>query len=217
VERGDATSLSAATVRAALPRLVGEISQVPPMYSAVRVGGRRLYEAARAGEQVERAPRVVRVDELELLSFEPAPSSDAPARAQLRVRCGKGTYVRTLAADLGRAVGVPAHLARLRRTRAGPFMLADALPLEALEALAASDPARVAARLVPVEEALRFMPSLRLSEEQACAVSHGRALPVQQVEPVVLALAPDGGLLALLAPVPGGARPFRVFPRPGTR
>ena len=138
--RGDAAAVSAEAIRAALPALTGEIEQIPPMYSAVRVAGHRLHEAARAGEEVDRAPRKVRVDALELASFEPA-GADGLARAGLRVRCGKGTYVRTLAADLGRALGVPAHLAALRRTMASGFPIAQAIPLAEVERVAHEDAA----------------------------------------------------------------------------
>jgi tRNA pseudouridine55 synthase len=133
VLRGDPSGLSAERVAAALPRFRGEVAQVPPMYSALRVGGRRLHEAARAGDHVDRAPRIVRILALELLGFEPAAGL---ALARIAVRCGKGTYVRTLAADLGRALSVPAHLAALRRTAAGPFSIAQALALDEVEALA---------------------------------------------------------------------------------
>jgi tRNA pseudouridine55 synthase len=210
VEERDASPLDAAAVAAALPRFVGELDQLPPMFSAVRVGGRRLHVAARAGEEVPREARRVRVDALELLAFTPG----ARATARLAVRCGKGTYVRTLAADLGAALGLPAHLAALRRTAAGPFTLAAAVPLAEVEAL---DPAALRARLVPLEEALAFMPAVRLTAEQAVAVGHGRALPLAAGAPVVRALSPEGRLVALLEPAGAGARPIRVFAAPGTR
>ncbi len=211
VERGDASVLDASAVAAALPRFLGEIVQTPPMYSAVRVGGRRLHEAARAGESVDRAPRAVRIDALELVSFEPA--RDGLARARLAVRCGKGTYVRTLAADLGRALSVPAHLSALRRTAAGPFDISRALTLDEAEALARSG--RLEERLVPPEEALGFLPAARLSAAQARDVGHGRALPVAGLPPgLARALDPDGRLLAVCAAEGGVLRPVRVFPRP---
>jgi tRNA pseudouridine55 synthase len=216
VATGDASALDGAAVRAALPRLVGELEQLPPMYSAVRVGGRRLHEAARAGERVERVPRKVRVHALELVEFEPAPPGGA-ARARVAVRCGKGTYVRTLAADLGEALGVPAHLAALRRTAAGPFALGQATPLATVQELGRADPAALRALLVPVEEAIRFMPSVKLDARQARDVQHGRALELAGPAPLFAALAPDGRLLALCEPAAGGARPVRVFAGPASR
>jgi tRNA pseudouridine55 synthase len=207
----DASAIDAAAVAAALPRFLGEIEQVPPMYSAVRVGGRRLHEAARAGEDLERAPRRVRVDALELLSYEPG----ARAIARVLVRCGKGTYVRSLAADLGGALGVPAHLAALRRTASGPFTLARAIPLEEAERL---PPAELALRLVPFAEALGDAPVLRLSAEEERDVRHGRRLARDPHAPLVRGVSAAGVLVALLEPAPGGgARPVRVFAAAGPR
>jgi tRNA pseudouridine55 synthase len=180
------------------------------MFSAVRVGGRRLHEAARAGEEVERPPRRVIVHALELLSLERP--SDGLVRARLAVRCGKGTYVRTLAADLGRAVGVPAHLAALRRTEASGFALAQAIPLEEAEALGRADRAALRARLVAPADALGFLPAFRLDAAEARALAQGKALrrdaPAGEL---VRALGPAGALVALCAPCPGGLRPVRVF------
>ena len=210
VETGDPTRVDEAALRAALPRFVGEIEQVPPMYSAVRVGGRRLHEAARAGAAVERAPRRVRVDAIELLGV--SRGDDGSFHARLQVRCGKGTYIRTLAADLGRAVGVPAHLASLRRTAAGPFTLADAMPLAALEALAA-DPPSLLGRILPPEEALRGLPSVRLSAGEARDLRHGRALALAAPPPAGLCCALDaaGTLLAVCEVGAGLLRPVRVL------
>src|SRR3954465_9676178 len=103
--------------RAVDAHLVGDIEQVPPMVSALKVGGRRLHELAREGKEVERAPRPVRVDAYDLEAFEPG----SFPRATVRVECSSGTYVRTLAADLGTALGGYAHLASLRRLRVGAF------------------------------------------------------------------------------------------------
>jgi tRNA pseudouridine55 synthase len=204
VERGDPSRLDAAAVAAVLPRFTGEVLQVPPMYSAVRVGGRRLHEAARRGEVVERAPRTVRVHALALLSFEPGPER---ALARLAVDCGKGTYVRTLAADIGRALGVPAHLAVLRRTAAGPFTLAQSTPLDEVESMARSDPSR----LVSPAEALSPLPEVRLAEPDVAALAQGRVVPREAPGPLCRALGPDGGLVAICVPAAGGIRPSRVF------
>lgn len=213
IARGDASGVTAAALRAEMPRFTGEIEQVPPMYSAVRVGGRRLHEAARAGEEVERAPRRVVVHALDLLAVE-LPASDGSVRARIAVRCGKGTYVRTLAADLGRAVGVPAHLAALRRTEASGFALARAIPLEEAEALGRSDRAALRARLVPGADALGFLPSVTLDAAEARALAQGKVLPRAAPGPLVRALGPGGGLVALCAPAPAGLKPVRVFVSP---
>ncbi|MGZ3440688.1 MAG: tRNA pseudouridine(55) synthase TruB [Polyangia bacterium] len=123
----NADNVSRADVERALPGFVGAIQQRPPMHSAVRVGGQRLYELARRGVEVERQERTVVVHALELVAY-------AAPTATLRVRCGKGTYVRSLAADLGAVLGVGAHLTALRRTRVGPFTIAQAVPLDTLTA-----------------------------------------------------------------------------------
>lgn len=210
VARGDPSALDAAAIRAALPRLVGELEQVPPMYSAVRVGGRRLHEAARAGEEVDRAPRRVVVHALELL--EVAPPEGGIVRARLAVRCGKGTYVRTLAADLGRALGVPAHLAALRRTKAGPFGLDRAIPLAEAEALAGRDRAALAARLVPLGAALDFYPAVDVSAAEARALAQGRALERPEApDGTVRAMLADGRLAAMCEARGGRVQPSRVL------
>jgi tRNA pseudouridine55 synthase len=208
---GDPSGLDAARVAGALPRLTGEIEQVPPMYSAVRVGGRRLHQAARAGEEVERAPRRVVVHSLELLSWEPP--QGGRARARLSVRCGKGTYVRTLAASLGGLVGVPAHLEALRRTASGPFTLAGALPLAEAEALARTDLAALRARILPPAEALAFLPAVQVDGAEAEALAHGRALARRAPAPLCRALDAAGRLLAVCAPDATGERlaPVRVL------
>jgi tRNA pseudouridine55 synthase len=207
IETGDPAALSEDAIRAALPRFVGEIDQVPPMYSAVRVGGRRLHEVARAGESVERAPRRVRVDALELLAL--APRAEQGLRhARLAVRCGKGTYVRTLAADLGRALGVPAHLAALRRTEASGFAAEEALTLAQAEALA---PDALRARLIPMGDALRVLPSVSVTWDEARDLVHGRALRREAPDAQVRALAPDGRLVAICAPGERGLSPRRVL------
>jgi tRNA pseudouridine55 synthase len=180
----------------------------------VRVGGRRLHEAARAGEEVERAPRRVRIDALELDGVEP-PGPDGLVRARLRVRCGKGTYVRTLAADLGRALGVPAHLAALRRTMASGFTLDRAVPLAEVEALGRDAPDALRARLVSPAEALGFLPAVAVDEAETRALAQGKALPREAPGDLVRAIGPGGRLVAVCAPGPAGLRPARVFVQPG--
>ncbi len=212
--RGDATGVDAARLAAALPAFVGEIDQVPPMYSAVRVGGRRLHEAARRGEEVERAPRRVVVHALELLGLEPAVAG--VARARIAVRCGKGTYVRTLASSIGGALGLPAHLGALRRTSTGPFTLADALPLAEVERLAREAPGSLAARMVSPADALRAMPAVRVTAEEVLALVQGKVLRRAAPGPTCRALGPDGALVAVVGPAEGGEglRPVRVFVQP---
>ncbi|HZP30876.1 MAG TPA: tRNA pseudouridine(55) synthase TruB [Acidimicrobiia bacterium] len=153
-------------VERAARAFVGEIEQVPPMVSAVKVGGRRLHELAREGKEVDREPRRVRIDRIQVEAFEPG---EYPT-ATLRVECGAGTYIRSLAADLGTALGGCAHLANLRRTRAGSFGLDDARSLDEIR----RDPA--AAVLAPLE-AMRDLEHLAVDAEQARAVTHGMTFP----------------------------------------
>ncbi len=126
----DAPAPAAAAVAAAIPSLTGELDQIPPAYSAKRVQGRRAYDLARAGEAVELAPARVRVDGWTLLAWRDGP----PAEADVRVTCGPGTYIRSLARDLGRLAGSAAHLSALRRERSGRFDVRDAVSLDALAA-----------------------------------------------------------------------------------
>jgi tRNA pseudouridine55 synthase len=136
------------------------------MVSALQVGGRRLHELARAGEEVERTPRAVRIDRFDLETFEPGPYP----HATVMVECSTGTYIRSLAADLGAALGGPAHLAELRRLRVGAFTLDDAHPLAEIEA----DPPSVV--LAPVD-AMRDLERTTVDTAAARAVAHGSVFP----------------------------------------
>ena len=141
---------------------VGEIDQVPPMVSAVKIGGERLYKKARRGEEVERAARRMTIHELTLIDFDP----DGP-RATFDVLCSSGTYVRTLVNDLGEALGCGAHLESLRRVEAGGFSIDEAIALEEVSP----------GSLRPVADAVRDLPAIHVTEEDAERVGHGRDLP----------------------------------------
>ncbi|MBV8161064.1 MAG: tRNA pseudouridine(55) synthase TruB [Acidimicrobiia bacterium] len=156
----DMRNISLDDVRAAAKSFVGDIEQIPPMVSAVKVGGRRLHELARAGVEVERAPRAVTVYKLSVTK------SSELGVFTIDVSCSAGTYLRVLAADLGRALGGGAHLRRLRRTAIGEFTVDEARPVEALGA---------AAVLAPVE-AMRGYARLRAGPDLAEAVAHGKVL-----------------------------------------
>ncbi len=164
--------VDASAVEAALPRFRGEIDQIPPMYSALKREGRPLYDYARAGQELERHPRRVTVHELALTSFA------APDRARLRVRCSKGTYVRSLAADLGRQMGVGAHLVGLRRTASGPFHIANSFSLEQVERLV---DAGTPLPFVSLRRALAHLPAVSVDDEVGRALSMGQRVPWERL------------------------------------
>jgi len=175
--RADAAAIDEAAVRGALAAFRGAITQVPPLYSALKRAGRPLYDYARAGEAIDVAARPVVVHELELTSF-----AD-PAAVGFTMRCSKGTYVRALARDLGRALGAGAHVTALRRTRSGPFSLAEARPLdEVLAALAAPEPDRAELPLVGLTDALRHLERRAVTDEVARDARFGRRIRLEPGE-----------------------------------
>ena len=157
VRSADPSAVGADGLMAAMGALTGWIEQVPPAYSAVKVGGERLYHAARRGASLEAAPRRVRVDAFDLTRFE-------PPRFGFEVRCSGGTYVRSLVADVGSRVGCGAHLTALRRTAIGPFEVEDARAPE--------DPGAP----LPLERAVSHLPCLDLDQHEAQAARHGSIL-----------------------------------------
>jgi tRNA pseudouridine55 synthase len=203
VARADPGAVTADQLHAAAAGLTGDILQVPPMVSAVHVGGRRLHELAREGVEVERAPRPVHVH-----AFELTPTGDA-AVWRMAVTCSSGTYVRVLAADVGASAGVPAHLRALRRTAIGSFGAADAWALDRLEA-------EPEAAVIPLATALSDYPALTVEGDEVASVSNGRTLsrtadgdgPWRVVDR-------SGELLAMYARgADGGLRPAVVLPSP---
>ena len=160
-------NVTEADVRAALPRFIGEIWQTPPMYSAIKRGGKRLYELARRGESVEIAPRACRVDDVRLTA------SLGDGRYRLEVDCGKGVYIRTLCHDIGAYLGCGGHMATLERTRAGVFTLENALTLEEVDALGAEG---LKARLLPMDAAISHLPAVRVEARHRAAVRNGMPL-----------------------------------------
>jgi len=201
----DMSAVTPGHVALAARRFVGDIEQVPPMVSAVKVDGRRLYEIAREGGEVERRARPVSVARFDVTPADELGVFDAV------VECSSGTYVRTLAADLGVALGGGAHLRNLRRTAVGSFTLADAHPVEAPV-------------LLPLSEALRDLSGVRVDEATAADISFGRPLALYRLGldadvggdgpwPV---LGPDGTLLAVYEPHEGGARPVMVLAAAGS-
>jgi tRNA pseudouridine55 synthase len=200
-------------IASVLPRFIGEIDQVPPAYSAVKVDGRRAYALARDNQPADLPPRPVVIHRLELIG---APDAD---HAEFEAQSGKGAYMRSLARDLAMAVGTVGHIEKLRRTRVGPFAEEDAISLEKLAALGHSAP--LADYLLPVETALDGIPALVLTEAEARRLQRGQPLPVLPVASrspltdiaqgaVVCAMA-EGRLVALARIRGGEIRPLRVL------
>lgn len=153
-----------------LQQFVGEMEQVPPPYSAIKVKGRKAYEMAREGEEVDLEPRTIQVYSLEVLEW-------APPEAVIDVYCSSGTYVRSLANDLGKALGTGAHLIGLRRTKSGRFTLRDAVPLRRLQE--AFDAGNWYRYLIPAAEALADWPMVELDADQVELVRHGHRVPAE--------------------------------------
>ncbi len=203
-----------AEVEAALPDFVGEISQIPPAYSAIKVDGERAYDLARAGETVELAPRVVTIHSARVADV---PDAD---HITLEIECGKGTYVRAIARDLAERLGACGHVSALRRTRVGRFTEASAVTLELLEDL--GHKARQSEALLPVETALDDIPVLAVTTEDAFRLKQGRSIVLvpRQVETVKAGLKPgsrtvsamaEGRMVALCEMRAGRLEPSRVF------
>ena len=221
VAQGDPSRVTREQVLEALQQFRGVIQQLPPMYSALKRQGRPLYRLARAGIQVERTPREAQVYRLELVRWE-------PPLLELEVECGRGTYIRSLAHDLGTTLGCGAHLHGLLRTRVGPFGIEEALSVEAL--FDAVHGGYWEQHLYPLDHLLLELPALILDEEDERAVSQGRSLPSPDTPTGVRALASgalcraysqDGRFVALLSShgTHPEWRPSRVFlaedgPRP---
>ncbi|MED4603496.1 tRNA pseudouridine(55) synthase TruB [Paenibacillus validus] len=171
----------------AINRFVGDIEQVPPMYSAVKVEGKRLYELARQGVEVERKSRVVTIYRIDVLETDW--SGEYPA-VRFRVLCSKGTYIRTLCADIGKALGVPAVMAELVRTSTGNLTPERCLTLEQVQQLA--EEGVLASHLVSMEEALRHLPQVRLHADQVAKALLGQKLRLDEDQRVGLErLQPD--------------------------
>lgn len=184
--------LTRARAEAALTDFRGRQSQTPPMYSALKQGGKRLYELAREGKEVERAPREIEIHEIALLAIE-------GDEFEYRVRCSKGTYVRTLSEDIARALGTVGHVAALRRYKVGPFDAAAMVTLADLERAAVAGMQELDALLTPADRALVHLPEVGLDTESAYYVRRGQAVraPRAPRSGWVRLYAPDGGFLGI--------------------
>jgi tRNA pseudouridine55 synthase len=206
-------------VETALPKLTGTISQRPPAYSAIKVGGRRAYALARAGESVELATREVTIHSLDLVAWD-ATDADRPI-AIVDVACSAGTYIRALARDLGASLGGAAYLGALTRTASGPFTLADATPLDVIRSAAEDGPAGLVPLLRPLDTGLDGFPAVVLSADEVAAIARG-----QFVRPAAglpgpadryRLQAPDGALVAIASAASGRLAPDKVFVAPVVR
>ena len=184
-----------AQLEAALRQFLGPIEQIPPMYSAIKINGQKLYELARRGQEVARRPRSITIHALELLEGEGADWT-------IRVRCSKGTYVRTLCHDLGRALGCGGCMSSLRRTRAGSFTLAQAVTMQqVLDFAAGQDPQQL---LMPVDAVFAAHPPLIVTLGQAAKLKNGAQVKDWQFQPGTYRVYAEDGEFLLLGHVEGG-------------
>ncbi len=203
---------SGAEIQSVLSRFTGEIQQTPPRFSAIKVEGRRAYAMARGDEEFELSPRPILIEKLAVISLE----GDL---ASFEVACGKGAYMRSLARDLGLALGTYAHVVELRRLSAGPFVESQAISLDSLETLRHS--AAALATLLPIETALDGIPALALSEGEARTLRSGQSVPLFRAVDVnrIGGLVPGIAVCAMANGKPvavarfdqGKLRPVRVF------
>ncbi len=165
-------------VQQSLQQFHGAVQQQPPAYSAIKVDGERAYDLARAGEVVELASREVRIDEVTVVAWRGSGSPESPLQTVFEVTCGKGTYVRSLARDIGRATGLLAHVIELRRTRVGPFTEADAISLEKLEELVHRDASEnsLSGVLRPLSTVLDGIPALAVLDPDAARLRQGQSV-----------------------------------------
>ncbi len=193
-----------AAIEAVLPGFVGQISQVPPAYSAIKVDGQRAYDLARQGQEFELAARTIVIDRLDLVET-------GPDRASFTVECGKGTYVRVLATDLAAKLGTVGYVSALRRTRVGPWTAAQAISLDRLGELVLS--AAPEAYLHPVAAALADIPALALTDAEAQRLKAGQAIRVATFDgpPGEVCAMANGLPIAVARVLDGEVRPVRVF------
>jgi tRNA pseudouridine55 synthase len=199
-------------IRAALPAFTGTVSQTPPRYSAIKIAGERAYDLARDGEAVELAPRQVEIGRLELTA------RPGPDHAVFEAECGKGTYVRAIARDLGRKLGCFGHVSELRRLAVGPFDESTLIPLAELQAMcdrAAAGEISLADALMPVETALDDIPALAVSRADAARLARGQAVLLRGRDAPIFTgtvyVTAGGQLLALAEADRGEIVPKRVF------
>lgn len=180
IAQSDASAITEAQLGACLAQFSGAIEQIPPMHSALKHQGQPLYKLARQGIEIERRPRAVTISELKMLSF----TAGQQARVKLFVRCSKGTYIRSLARDIGQALGVGGHVAALHRTIAGPFVAEQMLTIPEIEELVKENQhdsvEQMQSLLRPVDAGIEHIPAVDISPEQANELYLGRKITASQ-------------------------------------
>jgi tRNA pseudouridine55 synthase len=171
IETQEVPEISAQQLTTCLTQFRGEISQVPPMYSALKYQGQKLYELARQGLEIERTPRIIRIYELQLIDF-------TTPLLTLEVACSKGTYIRSLAEDIGKFFGCGGSVTQLRRLQVGQFCITQAFTFEQLQAM---DQTTLVAQLIPVDQPLNFIPAIELSLEQKLAIGFGQSIVIDSL------------------------------------
>lgn len=166
--------ISEKEIDAALKQFEGTIEQIPPMFSAVKIGGKKLYEYAREGIEIERPSREITIHRIERTT--PVTYEDGSVSFRFTVLCSKGTYVRTLAVDIGKKLGFPAHMSHLIRTGSGDFTLDECITLDELRDI--SEEGTVEEHLVPIERALNHLPKWEINDTLASKVENGAVLPM---------------------------------------
>ena len=205
-----------AQIKAILPDFVGDIEQTPPAYSAIKIDGKRAYDLARQGQAVEMPSRMVHIDDLRIVGMNIS-ESDEQNETTFEVDCGKGTYVRTIAHDMGQKLGCFGHVVLLRRIKCGPFSLKDTILLANLEK---NDYNTNALSIIPVSTALSDISVLAVNREQAIRILHGQTLSMRDFEPsvtngfspdIVIVLMYQDQVIALSKIERGGFKPFRIL------
>lgn len=194
-------------LEAVLDEFRGDIKQIPPPYSAIKVKGKKAYELARAGKKIDLEPRDVTIYELKILSYEKPDLS-------VSIECSAGTYIRSLAHDIGEKLSTGAHLAELRRTKAGPFTIDDAEPLPKLEVGFVTE--KWEKYVLPATDALPDLPEIEVNGEELDLLQNGHRIPREMDwDDIAKAIGPDGDLVAILEPVqdPDEWHPSKVFNR----
>ncbi|MFD1928658.1 tRNA pseudouridine(55) synthase TruB [Sporosarcina siberiensis] len=207
-------TINVTDIEKALQKLTGDITQIPPMYSAVKVNGRKLYEYARQGIEVERPIRTVSIHELELINPETVYSGQE-ITFKIRISCGKGTYIRTLAVQIGELLGYPAHMASLVRTISGTYSQSDCRTLAEIAELKQED--KIQSFLKPLEDALLDFPSLEISDELYTKIADGQVLEehsiFQKEQAVVFTYNKKAIAIYIKHPTkPGLMKPDKMFP-----